>query len=156
MLLLVPCSGRFGGPLDREMQFFEKVKARLRNRELYQDFLKCLNLYAQEIISRQELLNLAHVGSPQGSSATAGSHSSAPMAAIAICNIEAGHHACFVFLAAPAENLACKTTGTSFDLTCSLLLLSLVKPFRHPKSNAAMLWLTMPHSPCCWQANTTS
>jgi hypothetical protein len=26
-----------------------------------QDFLKCLNLYAQEIISRQELLNLAHV-----------------------------------------------------------------------------------------------
>eukprot|EP00878_Enallax_costatus_P007439 GHUV01007791.1.p1 GENE.GHUV01007791.1~~GHUV01007791.1.p1 ORF type:complete len:1062 (+),score=409.26 GHUV01007791.1:105-3290(+) len=53
-------SGRFGGPLDREMQFFEKVKARLRNRELYQDFLKCLNLYAQEIISRQELLNLAH------------------------------------------------------------------------------------------------
>lgn len=57
-------SGRFGGPLDREMQFFEKVKARLRNRELYQDFLKCLNLYAQEIISRQELLNLAHVSSP--------------------------------------------------------------------------------------------
>lgn len=38
-----------------------QVKARLRNRELYQDFLKCLNLYAQEIISRQELLNLAHV-----------------------------------------------------------------------------------------------
>eukprot|EP00879_Flechtneria_rotunda_P010154 GHRR01010615.1.p1 GENE.GHRR01010615.1~~GHRR01010615.1.p1 ORF type:complete len:776 (+),score=281.26 GHRR01010615.1:210-2537(+) len=53
-------SGRFGGPLDREMQFFEKVKSRLRNRELYQDFLKCLNLYAQEIISRQELLSLAH------------------------------------------------------------------------------------------------
>eukprot|EP00882_Tetradesmus_deserticola_P017584 GHRQ01018837.1.p4 GENE.GHRQ01018837.1~~GHRQ01018837.1.p4 ORF type:complete len:107 (+),score=52.00 GHRQ01018837.1:397-717(+) len=45
------------------LQFFEKVKARLRNRELYQDFLKCLNLYAQEIISRQELLNLAHVSS---------------------------------------------------------------------------------------------
>jgi histone deacetylase complex regulatory component SIN3 len=45
------------------LQFFEKVKARLRNRELYQDFLKCLNLYAQEIISRQELINLAHVSS---------------------------------------------------------------------------------------------
>lgn len=29
-------SGRFGGQLDREMQFFEKVKARLRNREQYQ------------------------------------------------------------------------------------------------------------------------
>lgn len=27
-----------------------------------QDFLKCLNLYAQEIISRGELINLANVG----------------------------------------------------------------------------------------------
>lgn len=115
------------------MQFFEKVKARLRNRELYQDFLKCLNLYAQEIISRQELLNLAHVGSPQGSSATAGSHSSAPMAAIAIYNIEAGHHACIVFLAAVAENLAGIMIATSFGLTCSLLLLSLVIHFMAPQ-----------------------
>jgi hypothetical protein len=29
-------SGRFGGQLDREMQFFEKVKARLRSKEQYQ------------------------------------------------------------------------------------------------------------------------
>lgn len=28
-----------------------------------QDFLKCLNLYAQEIISRNELINLANVSS---------------------------------------------------------------------------------------------
>lgn len=54
-------SGRFGGQLDREMQFFEKVKQRLRSKEQYQDFLKCLNLYAQEIISRNELINLANV-----------------------------------------------------------------------------------------------
>jgi hypothetical protein len=56
-------SGRFGGQLDREMQFFEKVKQRLRSKEQYQDFLKCLNLYAQEIISRNELINLAQVSS---------------------------------------------------------------------------------------------
>lgn len=29
-------SGRFGGQLDREMQFFEKVKQRLRSKEQYQ------------------------------------------------------------------------------------------------------------------------
>lgn len=29
-------SGRFGGQLDREMQFFEKVKTRLRSKEQYQ------------------------------------------------------------------------------------------------------------------------
>lgn len=28
---------------------------RVRSREAYQDFLKCLNLYAQEIIPRSEL-----------------------------------------------------------------------------------------------------
>jgi hypothetical protein len=28
---------------------------RLRNREQYQDFLKCLNLFAQEIVAKQEL-----------------------------------------------------------------------------------------------------
>ncbi|CAM6050285.1 unnamed protein product [Sphagnum compactum] len=35
--------------------FVEKVKSRLRNRETYQDFLKCLNIFNQEIISRREL-----------------------------------------------------------------------------------------------------
>ncbi len=36
----------------------DRVKNRLRNREAYQDFLKCLNLFATEIIARNELLNL--------------------------------------------------------------------------------------------------
>ncbi|CAK9220996.1 unnamed protein product [Sphagnum troendelagicum] len=35
--------------------FVEKVKSRLRNRETYQEFLKCLNIFNQEIISRTEL-----------------------------------------------------------------------------------------------------
>ncbi|KAK9905961.1 hypothetical protein WJX75_009654 [Coccomyxa subellipsoidea] len=41
--------------LAKELSFFEKVKTRLRNREQYQDFLKCLNLFAQEIVAKQEL-----------------------------------------------------------------------------------------------------
>jgi len=39
-------------------QFLERVKTRLRSREAYGDFLKCLNLYAQDIISRHELVQL--------------------------------------------------------------------------------------------------
>ncbi|KAK9814633.1 hypothetical protein WJX72_009077 [[Myrmecia] bisecta] len=41
--------------LAKELGFFEKVKLRIRNREQYQDFLKCLNLFAQEIITKGEL-----------------------------------------------------------------------------------------------------
>ena len=41
--------------------FFEKVKARLRNKDTYQDFLKCLNLFSQEIIGRTELHSLVSV-----------------------------------------------------------------------------------------------
>ncbi|CAL8471863.1 g11405 [Coccomyxa elongata] len=41
--------------LAKELSFFEKVKTRLRNREQYQDFLKCLNLFAQEIVAKTEL-----------------------------------------------------------------------------------------------------
>jgi len=41
--------------LTKELQFFERVKNRLRNREAYQDLLKCLNIYNQEIISKYEL-----------------------------------------------------------------------------------------------------
>jgi paired amphipathic helix protein Sin3a len=37
---------------------FDKVKARLRNRDTYQEFLKCLNIFSQEIISRGELQSL--------------------------------------------------------------------------------------------------
>mmetsp|Transcript_36011 Transcript_36011/g.80148 ORF Transcript_36011/g.80148 Transcript_36011/m.80148 type:complete len:1160 (+) Transcript_36011:163-3642(+) len=46
--------------LARELQFFEKVKARLRNRDAYNDLLKCLNMYSQEIISRAELVWLVN------------------------------------------------------------------------------------------------
>ena len=45
--------------LQRELQFFERVKARLRSRDAYQDLLKTLNMYASDIISRAELLSLA-------------------------------------------------------------------------------------------------
>ncbi|KAK9837425.1 hypothetical protein WJX81_001540 [Elliptochloris bilobata] len=41
--------------LATQLNFFERVKQRVRSREAYQDFLKCLNLYAQEIIPRAEL-----------------------------------------------------------------------------------------------------
>jgi len=41
--------------MHRELAFFERVKARLRNRDMYQEFLKCLNIFSQEIIGRAEL-----------------------------------------------------------------------------------------------------
>ncbi|KAK9807961.1 hypothetical protein WJX73_008054 [Symbiochloris irregularis] len=41
--------------LTREVSYFDKIKQRIRSREQYQDFLKTLNLYSQEIISRTEL-----------------------------------------------------------------------------------------------------
>lgn len=31
------------------------MKQRMRNREQYQDFLKCLNMFTEEIISKEEL-----------------------------------------------------------------------------------------------------
>eukprot|EP00245_Coleochaete_scutata_P002928 TRINITY_DN14179_c0_g1_i2.p1 TRINITY_DN14179_c0_g1~~TRINITY_DN14179_c0_g1_i2.p1 ORF type:complete len:1452 (-),score=385.29 TRINITY_DN14179_c0_g1_i2:688-5043(-) len=50
--------GRGGMNLSKEMAFFEKVKGRLRNKDQYQDFLKCLNIFSQEIITRAELINM--------------------------------------------------------------------------------------------------
>ncbi|BFI09258.1 paired amphipathic helix protein Sin3a [Marchantia polymorpha subsp. ruderalis] len=41
-----------------QLAFFDKVKGRLRNRDTYQEFLKCLNIFSQEIISRTELQSL--------------------------------------------------------------------------------------------------
>ena len=35
-----------------------QVKVKLKSKEAYGDFLKCLNLYAQEIVSKEELANL--------------------------------------------------------------------------------------------------
>lgn len=42
-----------------EFSFFEKVKKALKNNELYNNFLRCLVLFNQEVISRSELVQLA-------------------------------------------------------------------------------------------------
>ncbi|KAH7289366.1 hypothetical protein KP509_31G072300 [Ceratopteris richardii] len=44
--------------LQRKPAFFEHVKSKLRSRETYQEFLKCLNLYSEEIITRKQLHSL--------------------------------------------------------------------------------------------------
>lgn len=41
-----------------EYAFFDKVRKALRNQEVYNNFLRCLVLFNQEIISRQELIQL--------------------------------------------------------------------------------------------------
>ncbi|GMH41270.1 hypothetical protein BSKO_09180 [Bryopsis sp. KO-2023] len=43
---------------ERELRFFAEVKSKLNNRETYTDLLKCVNLYAQDVISKPELLEL--------------------------------------------------------------------------------------------------
>ena len=47
-------SGMYG-MYSEEIAFIEKVKEKLSNLENYQDFLKCLHIYAREIITREEL-----------------------------------------------------------------------------------------------------
>ena len=42
--------------MQRELAFFERVKQRLRNREAYTDFLKCLNMFGEDIIGKLELV----------------------------------------------------------------------------------------------------
>eukprot|EP00252_Welwitschia_mirabilis_P014433 TRINITY_DN3170_c0_g1_i2.p1 TRINITY_DN3170_c0_g1~~TRINITY_DN3170_c0_g1_i2.p1 ORF type:complete len:1323 (+),score=353.10 TRINITY_DN3170_c0_g1_i2:643-4611(+) len=42
----------------QELHFVERVKARLRNHETYQEFLKCLYIYSEEVINRAELQSL--------------------------------------------------------------------------------------------------
>ena len=46
--------------LAKELAFFDKVKSKLRSRETYQDLLKCLNMFAQEITSRDEMLAMVN------------------------------------------------------------------------------------------------
>lgn len=46
--------------VQRELAFFEKVKQRLRSTDAYTDFLKCINLFAEDVITKQELVSLAH------------------------------------------------------------------------------------------------
>ena len=41
--------------LAKELSFFERVKARLRNRESYNELIKCLNIFNSEVISKMEL-----------------------------------------------------------------------------------------------------
>jgi histone deacetylase complex regulatory component SIN3 len=47
-------------PIDaaRQAGFFETVKQRLDNPVLYAEFLKCLSLFSQEVISRSDLIVL--------------------------------------------------------------------------------------------------
>lgn len=42
------------------MEFFERTRKRLNNKLAYTEFLRCLNLFSNEIISRQELIQLVH------------------------------------------------------------------------------------------------
>ncbi|XP_022658802.1 paired amphipathic helix protein Sin3a-like [Varroa jacobsoni] len=42
----------------KEYAFFEKVRKALRNPEVYENFLRCLNLYNQEVVSKSELVHL--------------------------------------------------------------------------------------------------
>eukprot|EP01018_Ginkgo_biloba_P002349 Gb_35988 [translate_table: standard] len=43
---------------QQESHFCDKVKAKLRNHDTYQEFLKCLHIYSKEIINRSELQSL--------------------------------------------------------------------------------------------------
>ncbi|RKP17690.1 hypothetical protein ROZALSC1DRAFT_23960, partial [Rozella allomycis CSF55] len=43
-----------------EQEFFEKVKKHLNNRSVYSEFLKCINLYTNEIIGEKELVGLVY------------------------------------------------------------------------------------------------
>uniref|UniRef100_A0A7N0V4M3 Histone deacetylase interacting domain-containing protein n=1 Tax=Kalanchoe fedtschenkoi TaxID=63787 RepID=A0A7N0V4M3_KALFE len=43
---------------NREFDFCEKVKQRVTDPDEYQNFLKCLNIYSTEILSRNELQNM--------------------------------------------------------------------------------------------------
>lgn len=45
---------------QKDLQFFERVRNRLRNQEPYEDLLKCINLFAQDIVSKSELFVLVH------------------------------------------------------------------------------------------------
>ena len=44
--------------VQRELSFFEKVRKRLGNQEAYEDFLKTVNCYAEDIITKSELQSL--------------------------------------------------------------------------------------------------
>lgn len=60
-ILSPPTHRRSDDPkVQRELAFFERVHSRLRSRDGYADFLKCLNLFAEDVISKAELVSLVH------------------------------------------------------------------------------------------------
>jgi paired amphipathic helix protein Sin3a len=46
--------------LAKELAFFEKVKARLKDRNAYNELVKCLNIFNSEVISKMELQALVY------------------------------------------------------------------------------------------------
>ena len=46
--------------LAKELAFFEKVKARLKDRDAYNELIKCLNIFNSEVISKMELQALVY------------------------------------------------------------------------------------------------
>ena len=46
--------------LSKELAFFEKVKARLKNRDTYNELIKCINIFNSEVISKMELQALVY------------------------------------------------------------------------------------------------
>lgn len=53
-----PALRRDDPKVQRELQFFDKVRARLRSRDAFADFLKCLNLFAEDVITKGDLVAL--------------------------------------------------------------------------------------------------
>lgn len=51
--------GKVSAPPGSELGFFEELRVHLHDSQSYSEFIKCLSLFAQDIISRDELLNLA-------------------------------------------------------------------------------------------------
>ena len=49
-------AGKYGSL--SEFAFFDKVRKALRSQEVYENFLRCLVLFNQEIVSRAELVQL--------------------------------------------------------------------------------------------------
>ena len=46
-------------PLNpEELEFFHTIKSELQNEDLYQEILKCLHLYTNELITREEMLTV--------------------------------------------------------------------------------------------------
>jgi len=49
---LLPLGGGFGPGTNEELEFFDSVKRTLNDKTVYSEFLKCLNLFSQEIVTK--------------------------------------------------------------------------------------------------------